>query len=111
MTHSVSHKVLYALFQFSPHSYLFSHSIPDGCPRHRVSANRAEDGPVGHLSVTFLTDNVTVETLVDVAGLKAGAHWTFVDILHAFRSGRPYQRLPFCEDQGTKWDVFCKYNS
>ena len=40
---------------------------------------------------------MTVETLVDVAGWKAGAHWAFVDILHALLSGRHDDR-PFYEE-------------
>ena len=48
-------------------SYLFSHQRPNGCPRHWVTAHRAEDGPASHMAVTFLTNDVALEALVDVA--------------------------------------------
>ena len=45
--------------------------------------------------MTFLTDEVTIETLVDVAGWKTGAHRTLVDILHALLPGRHDERTAF----------------
>ena len=74
--------------KLTTHSYLFSHPAPDGRAGHRVSANRAEDGPAGHVAVAFFTDEVAVETLINVAGWKAHAQRTFVDILHTVFSSR-----------------------
>ena len=68
-----------------PHSYLFSHSTSNGCPWHRITAHRANDG-YGHLVVTFLTDEMAIEALVDVAGRKFSTDGAFVDIIRAFLS-------------------------
>ena len=76
-------------FNFLASPYLFSHYTSDRFPRHWVSAHRTGYGSC-HLVVASSTDEVPVVALVDVAGGKPSANWTFEDILQAILASRHF---------------------